>query len=97
MLFGFLTILIIINAKINVKLRTSTYPTYRNPVNPSCKNVQINDIENRNNSNNDNDSNNYNNDNDNDNSNNLNNSISRKGTSKYVTDPDYNKFYWGNN
>ena len=32
MLFGFLAILIIINAKINVKLRTSTYPNSRNPL-----------------------------------------------------------------
>ena len=98
MLFGFLTILIIINAKINVKLRTSTYPTYKKTFNPSCRNGQVSDSDNRNNSsNNSDDDDEYNNNNDNNNSNNSNNNISRKGSSKYVTDPDYNKFYWGNN
>jgi hypothetical protein len=92
MLFGFLTILIVINAKLNIKIKTSTYPTYRRTVNPSCKNVQVNDRENRNNSNDiDNDINNTNN------SDNDTNNIPRKSSSKYVTDPDYNKFYWGNN
>lgn len=90
--FGFLAILIIVNAKLNVKLRTSQFPKFKKKKIPGCKvPYDDNDVSNSNIENDNNNNNNSNNDNS------INSIAVKKNYSKYTNDPDYNKFYWGNN
>lgn len=98
-IFSFIIILLIINAKITVSLKTSTYPRYTSDHIPGCpisstkniktksgsKTVKISSVETK--------SNNQNNDF----QNHETPMYNSKGRSKYVYDKDYNKFYWGNN
>ena len=93
LLFGFVGILLIINAKINIKLQTTKIPKHLDTIIPGCRIT--------NNANNPNNSNDLNDSNGSKNPNSSNNSMVDTSTdrkyNKYLNDSDYNKFYWGNN
>ena len=96
---------IVINAKFSVSLKTTAYPKHKNDYIPGCPVKGIVDDQNDS----DSDFNNSNLDqspnkkmirvseNTSINENSYNSIMADKGTTKYVLDKDYNKFYWGNN
>ena len=100
--FVFIIILLVINAKFSVSLQTTAYPKHKNDYIPGCP---VKGIINQNESDPNNSSierpsnekviqvsnNTYIPENS------YNSNMSNEGTSRYVLDKDYNKFYWGNN
>lgn len=98
-IFSFIIILLIINAKITVSLKTSTYPRYTSDHIPGCSvsksNSPKNTITTKAGKNNSIETKtNYS---DKEDQNYETPMYNSKGRSKYVYDKDYNKFYWGNN